>query len=134
MPRWTEADLAAAIARTSRSPSGSGTACLVPPPEPEPVACDEPLEPHEGAKAGPGRAFVSIESRRRRLIDPRANLYGGSKAIEDACVSAGLLNDDNEEESEGHVFQTKVGRDEPEETVVRIWWEDYSLQPNSSPT
>lgn len=75
----------------------------------------------EGSQVRPGRAFVSIESRRRRLIDPRANLYGGSKALEDACVAAGLIYDDSEEASEGHVFQTKVGKDGQEETVIRIW-------------
>jgi hypothetical protein len=77
----------------------------------------------EGKGQGSGRAFVSIESRRVRLIDPRANLYGGSKAIEDGLVYAGILRDDSEGHSEGHVFQEKVRSKEEEGTLIRVWFQ-----------
>jgi hypothetical protein len=75
----------------------------------------------EGERCHPTRCFISIESRRRRLIDPRANLYGGTKALEDALRYAGLIYDDAEAFSEGAVFQTKIKSKEPEETIIRIW-------------
>lgn len=72
-------------------------------------------------KAHTSRCFIWIESRRHKLIDPRANLYGGSKYIEDALMYAGAIHDDSDKFSEGVVTQTKVSKDEPEETIVRIW-------------
>ncbi len=89
--------------------------------EPEPAACDEQVAAKEGEGCHATRCFISIESRRRRLIDPRANLYGGTKAVEDACVYAGAILDDKEAFSEGAVFQTKIKSPEPEETIIRIW-------------
>lgn len=69
----------------------------------------------------PGRRYVSIESRRRRLIDPRGNLWGGSVYFENALRYAGILFDDNEEFSDGIVFQTKVFKEEDECTIIKIW-------------
>lgn len=87
----------------------------------EPTTWNEQVAAAKGAGSNPTRCFISIESRRRRLIDPRANLYGGTKCIEDACVYAGILFDDKETFSEGAVYQTKVKSPEPEETIIRIW-------------
>ena len=84
-------------------------------------ACTEQVAAEEGERCHATRCFISIESRRRRLIDPRANLYGGTKALEDACVYAGILLDDKEAFSEGAVYQTKIKNPEPEETIIRIW-------------
>ena len=89
--------------------------------EPERPTCAEQVAAQEGERCHATRCFISIESRRRRLIDPRANLYGGTKALEDACVYAGILLDDKEAFSEGAVFQTKIKSPEPEETIIRIW-------------
>jgi hypothetical protein len=89
--------------------------------QPESASSDESLAAEEGKAENPGRCFIGIESRRKRLIDPRANLYGGSKYIEDACMYAGALHDDDQEFSEGIVTQTKVGKDEEEVTIIRIW-------------
>ena len=80
-----------------------------------------PLAASEEAGAITGRVLIRITSRRSRLIDPRANLYGGTKYLEDACVYAGILHDDKEAFSEGDVRQEKVGKGEEESTVIEIW-------------
>ena len=87
----------------------------------QPASGDEPVGKAEGKAENPGRCFISIESRRRRLIDPRANLWGGTKYLEDACVYAGALSGDTEKLSEGIVTQTKVGSEEEEVTIIRVW-------------
>lgn len=90
-------------------------------PKPQPASGDESVGETEGKAENPGRRFISIESRRRRLIDPRANLWGGTKYLEDACVYAGALSGDTEKLSEGIVTQTKVGSEEEEVTIIRVW-------------
>lgn len=89
--------------------------------QPESVICHESMAKEKRATQKPVRRFVSIESRRRRLIDPRGNLWGGTVYIENALRYAGILFDDNEEFSEGIVFQTKVFKEEDECTIVKVW-------------
>jgi hypothetical protein len=87
----------------------------------QPAPGNEPMGKEEGKAAYTGRSFISIESRRRRLIDPRANLYGGSKYLEDAVMYSGAIHDDSEKFSEGHVTQTKVASEDEEVTIIRVW-------------
>ncbi len=123
MARWTQADLDRVLARSAAHRAGLGAVVArVQDPKPEHPPCHEPVGEKGGQGQGSGRAFVSIESRRVRLIDPRANLYGGSKAIEDGLVYAGILRDDSQGHSEGHVFQTKVRDKEEEGTLIRVWF------------
>lgn len=93
--------------------------------KPEPALGDESLAAQEGKAENPGRCFISIESRRKRLIDPRANLYGGTKYIEDSLQYSSIIHNDSEEFSEGIVTQTKVSKDEEEVTIIRIWKLDH---------
>lgn len=119
MARFTTAEYAALLARRAavdraKAPKPQDR---VPQPDPQP----EPVGKRQAEASRSGRCFVSITSRRKKLIDPRANLYGGSKYVEDALVYAGALPDDTEAASQGVVTQEKVGKGEPEETVIRIW-------------
>jgi hypothetical protein len=74
----------------------------------------------EGKATHTSRCFICIKSIRKRLIDPRANLYGGSKYIEDALQYSSLIHDDSEKFSEGTVTQEKAGKDEEEMTIIRV--------------
>lgn len=90
-------------------------------PKSQSALCDEPVAKKERAIQKPVRRYVSIESRRRRLIDPRGNLWGGTVFLENSLRYAGILFDDNEEFSEGIVFQTKVLKEEDECTIIKVW-------------
>ena len=119
MARFTQEQYDALLAKRAtahppRPPQASGG-------EPQRPAGHESVGKESPEAKGPGRCFIRITSRRRRLIDPRANLYGGTKYLEDACVYAGILHDDKEAFSEGDVRQEKVGKDEEESTVIEIW-------------
>lgn len=63
---------------------------------------------------------VRIISRRRRLIDPGANLWGGSKYFEDSLRYANLLHDDSEAFIEIKISQEKVTTPEEECTIIEI--------------
>jgi hypothetical protein len=104
--RRSPVDRAAGEAQGSKSQSASG---------------NEPVGKEEGKATHTSRCFVCIKSIRKRLIDPRANLYGGSKYIEDALQYSSLIHDDSEKFSEGTVTQEKAGKDEEEMTIIRVW-------------
>lgn len=119
MARFTTAEYAALLARRASVDRAKAAQPQDRKPEPDPQ--HEPVGQGQAEASRSGRCFVSITSRRKKLIDPRANLYGGSKYVEDALVYAGALPDDTEAASQGVVTQEKVGKGEPEETVIRIW-------------
>lgn len=89
--------------------------------KPQPASVDEPVGAQKGEATHTSRCFICIKSIRKRLIDPRANLYGGSKYIEDALQYSSLIHDDSEKFSEGTVTQEKAGKDEEEMTIIRVW-------------
>lgn len=89
--------------------------------KPQPASSYGSLVKEIREKAHASRCFISIESRRRKLVDPRANLYGGSKFFEDALMYSGAIHDDTDQFSEGVVTQTKIGKEEEEMTIIRIW-------------
>jgi len=117
--RFTPAEYAQLLARRASVDRAKAAQPSDPVPQPDPQ--HEPVAKGQAQARGSGRCFVSITSRRKKLIDPRANLYGGSKYIEDALVYAGALPDDTEAASQGVVTQEKVGKGEAEETIIRIW-------------
>jgi hypothetical protein len=121
MPTWTQEDLKRYEERTRGKAVHQAGAAEAPRGEPQRPSVDEPVGKASPEEARSGRCFIRITSRRSRLIDPRANLYGGTKYIEDACVYAGILHDDKEAFSEGDVRQEKVGKGEEESTVIEIW-------------
>lgn len=111
MPRWTENEFNAFIAR--REASGA---------KPKPVVCDEPV----AAKAGEGsyaarlpRRIVRIFSYRRRLLD-FDNLTGGCKYFLDCCRYAQLIPDDRPEDITLEVRQEKVASKAEERTEIEI--------------
>ena len=90
-------------------------------PKSQPASGNEPVGAPKGEATHTNRCFICIKSIRKRLIDPRANLYGGSKYIEDALQYSSLIHDDSEKFSEGTVTQEKAGKDEEEMTIIRVW-------------
>lgn len=119
MARFTTAEYAALLARRAAVDRAKAPRPSDPVAQPDPQ--HEPVGKGQAEAARPGRCFISIVSRRKRLVDPRANLYGGTKYVEDALVYAGAIQDDSEAASQGVVTQEKVGKGEAEETVIRIW-------------
>jgi len=117
--RFTPAEYAQLLAR--RASVDRAAPQRPPHPIPQPDPRNESVDPGQAEAPRPGRCFISIVSRRKRLIDPRANLYGGTKYVEDALVYAGAIQGDTEAASEGIVTQEKVGKGEAEETIIRIW-------------
>ena len=121
MPTWKQQDLEKYEQRTGRKAVHQAGPAQAPSGQPQRPSGNEPLGETSAEAPGSGRCFIRITSRRSRLIDPRANLYGGTKYLEDACVYAGILHDDKEAFSEGDVCQEKVGKGEEESTVIEIW-------------
>lgn len=87
--------------------------------KPQLPVCHEPMAEDKGEEGGSVRTILRIESRRRRLLD-LDNLYGGAKLIIDACRYKNLIKGDSTKDIELHVSQTKVTKDQCEETILTI--------------
>lgn len=88
--------------------------------KPEHPARDEQVGKNKREARDPRSRVVRIISRRRRLIDPGANLWGGSKYFEDSLRYAGMLWDDSEAFIQISVRQEKVETEEDEATIIEI--------------
>ena len=117
MPRWSQEDYDAFVARTAAKRPEPAVKVLAPRTQPTPK--------HELAREARGeeectrRIHVSIEVRRRRLLDPD-NIC--NKFITDLLRYSGILRDDSSKFIEFSQRQTKVKRREEEETIVELTW------------
>lgn len=107
------------LAKRAR-PMAGNAAHSAPDPKPEHDGGHESVATGQGEARDARSRQVSIVSRRCRLLDPGANLWGGTKHLEDALRYAGILFDDSEKFIEIKVSQEKVRTKKEEETVVTI--------------
>lgn len=98
-------------------PKATGAARETQSAEPERVVFNAPVGEIQREALYTGRCLVRVESFRRRLIDPD-NLV--PKYFVDSLRYLGALRDDRAEDIEIRVSQTKVSREEDEETVITL--------------
>ncbi len=116
MKGWTIEDVERIQARINANiPRRSS----VPAPHLERAICSQPMEPPCHPKVDtPCR--IHLHCRRHRLADPDGI---SAKAVIDGLVLAGILEDDTPKQivESPKITQEQVGRDVPEETIVKIY-------------